>query len=198
VLPLLALLAGAGIAAAVLQSLSDGQPAATASAAEQQNSGSIVLDADNYIGKPVDQVAQRLTALGLNVKLHEEVTDDTVPDRVTDVEPDGRPLAAGDTVVVSYAVAPSQGSSSTRAGTAVSGAALPDDATPTDPGAAPEGAVVTSSASPDPAEPTGPLEGTSTATGTSEATASSSASSSASESTSSASSSAASSSSPTP
>ena len=94
-LPLLALLAGAGIAAALLQALSDGPPASTASAAEQQDSGSIVLDADDYIGRPVNVVAQRLTALGLNVELREEVTAEAVPDRVTAVEPDGESPGRG-------------------------------------------------------------------------------------------------------
>jgi len=184
-LPLLALLAGAGIAAAVLQSLSDGQPSATASAAEQRDSGSIVLDADTYIGKPVDQVAQRLTSLGLNVELREQVTADSVPDRVTAVEPDGRPLAAGDTVVVSYAVAPPQESSGTRRGSAVTGAPVADDATPTESASAPGGDAATSSATPGPTEPTPTLEATSPATSTSQTPTSSSggASSSASEST---------------
>jgi serine/threonine-protein kinase len=125
-LPLLALLAGAGIAAALLQALSEGPPASTASASEQQDSGSIVLDAANYIGRPVNVVTQRLTALGLNVELREEVTSDAVPDRVTAVEPHGEFLAAGDTVTVTYAVAPPETPSSGRDGAAVSGAAVAD------------------------------------------------------------------------
>jgi serine/threonine-protein kinase len=146
-LPLLALLAGAGIAAALLQALADGPPASTASAAEQVQSGSIVLDADNYIGRSVEDVAARLTGLGLNVELRELVTADTAPDRVTAVEPSGTSLAVEDTVVVTYAVAPPPASTGpSRGGSARSGAAVVDAATPTQPE---ETAV--------PASPTGPV-----------------------------------------
>jgi hypothetical protein len=127
-LPLLALLAGAGIAAAVLQALTDGtSPASTAAAAEQQQDGSIVLDADNYIGRPVDQVAEKLTGLGLTVRLREEVSDDALPDRVTGIDPAGTPLSSGDTVLVSYAVAPSD-TVRRSAGAAVTRAAVGNDA----------------------------------------------------------------------
>jgi serine/threonine-protein kinase len=104
VLPILGLLAGAGIAVALLQALTDPAPGSPANAAEQRESGSIVLDADQYIGDPVGQVAERLTGLGLDVELRKEARNDVVPDRVTGVRPDGRPLSAGDTVVVTYAV----------------------------------------------------------------------------------------------
>ena len=126
-LPLLALLAGAGIAAALLQALSDGPPASTASAAEQVESGSIVLDADTYIGRPVDEVAERLTALGLDVELREVITADAAPDRVTGVEPSGTSLAVGDTVIVSYAVPPAVEAPSS----ALPGAAVVDAPAPT-------------------------------------------------------------------
>jgi eukaryotic-like serine/threonine-protein kinase len=111
-LPVLGLLAGAGIAVALLQALTDPSPGSPANAAEQRDSGSIVLDADQYIGDPVGQVASRLTGLGLDVELRKEIRDDVVPDRVTAVEPDGRPLSAGDTVVVTYAVGPPDTSTS--------------------------------------------------------------------------------------
>ncbi len=173
-LPLLALLAGAGIAAALLQALSEGPPASTASASEQQDSGSIVLDADNYIGRPVNVVAQRLTALGLNVELREEVTSDAVPDRVTAVEPDGKPLAAGDTVVVTYAVAPPESASSSgRGGSGVAGAAVADEAEPTPSEAAPSVAPSTTATLPgatEPTEPTGTPTATSSASSASETT----------------------------
>lgn len=107
-LPLVALIAGAGIAAAVQQAVSDGQPASTAVAAEQRDAGSIVLDASDYVGEPVGDVAERLTALGLVVELRSQVTDDHPPDRVTGVAPAGKELSAGDTVVVRYAVPPSR------------------------------------------------------------------------------------------
>ncbi|MET0765095.1 MAG: protein kinase [Blastococcus sp.] len=120
-LPVLGLLAGAGIAVALLQALTDPSPGSPANAAEQHDTGSIVLHADQYIGDPVGQVASRLTGLGLDVELRKEIRGDVVPDRVTAVEPDGKPLSAGDTVVVTYAVGePSTSTSSRRA--AVTGA----------------------------------------------------------------------------
>jgi hypothetical protein len=102
-LPLLGLLTGAGISVALIQALSDDPTGSPTEAAQQQDSGSIVLDAGQYIGRTVDEVAGRLTRLGLNVELRSEVRDDVVADQVTGVEPDGKPLAAGDTVVVTYA-----------------------------------------------------------------------------------------------
>ena len=104
ILPVLGLLAGAGIAVALLQALTDNTPASPANAAEQLDSGSIVLDAGQYIGDPVGEVAERLTELGLDVELRQQARDDVAPDRVTAVAPDGRPLSAGDTVFVTYAV----------------------------------------------------------------------------------------------
>ena len=143
-LPVLGLLAGAGIAVALLQALTDPAPGSPANAAEQRDSGSIVLDADQYIGDPVGQVAARLTALGLDVELRKEVRDDVVPDRVTAVEPDGRPLSAGDTVVVTYAVGePDTSTSSGRA--AVTGASGGGDSPATEAG---DTAGTTTAASP--------------------------------------------------
>jgi hypothetical protein len=104
-LPILGLLAGAGIAVALLMALADDSPGAPAEAAEQRQAGSILLDAQDYVGRPLDDVTARLTGLGLRVQLQSEVRDDVVPDQVTDVDPAGRPLEAGDTVVVKYAVA---------------------------------------------------------------------------------------------
>jgi serine/threonine-protein kinase len=162
-LPFVALLAGAGIAAAVLQALSDQQPASTASAAEQRENGSIVLDADNYIGLPVDEVADKLTALGLTVQLEREETDDAVPDRVTGIDPDGEPLEPGDVVTVTYAVAP-DGRGDSRGGSAgVTGAAVDDDAAETEPGTGDEAAATTEpEATDDPGTPTLPADPTTT------------------------------------
>jgi hypothetical protein len=103
-LPLLALLAGAGIAAGVLQAFSDGPPASTAVAAEQRDSSSLMLSAGDHVGRPVDEVAAELTALGLVVELRAEPTADVPADQVTGVSPTGRQLRAGDVVVVRYAV----------------------------------------------------------------------------------------------
>jgi serine/threonine-protein kinase len=122
-LPLLALLAGAGIAVALLLALADDSPGAPAEAAEQRDSGSIVLDADQYIGRPVDEVVRRLTRLGLDVEPRGEPRADVVPDQVTAVEPAGRTLTAGDTVVVTYATPVADGGSPSGTAPAVTGAA---------------------------------------------------------------------------
>src|SRR4051794_23635099 len=102
-LPLLGLLAGAGIAAAVLTAVTSGSPdTAAAAAAQQRQSGSIVFDAKDFLGRPVDQVTEQLSALGLNVELRADPGADVVPGMVTDVQPTAG-LAPGDTVVVRYA-----------------------------------------------------------------------------------------------
>ena len=105
-LPILGLLAGAGIAVALLLALTDDDgPGSPAEAAETRQAGSIVLDAQDYVGRPLDDVTARLTGLGLRVQLQSEVRDDVVPDQVTGIEPEGEALESGDTVVVRYAVA---------------------------------------------------------------------------------------------
>jgi eukaryotic-like serine/threonine-protein kinase len=123
-LPVLGLLAGAGIAVALLLALSNhegkGSPAV---AAEQHDTGSLVLDAKDYVGRPVDGVVARLTGLGLQVQLRSEVRDDVVPDQVTAIDPAGKPLAAGDVVVVTYAVADAA-DGARRDSAAVTGAAV--------------------------------------------------------------------------
>jgi eukaryotic-like serine/threonine-protein kinase len=169
-LPLLALLAGAGIAAALLQALSDPQPASTASAAEQRSNGSIVLNSDDYIGRPVQEVTERLTALGLDVELREEITEDAVPDRVTGVEPTGTSLAPGDRVIVRYAVAPPVTGRSSGGGSAVTGASVDGDAAPTEQGAASGGTSTTDSGDPGAAPPTGTMEASPTGSSASETT----------------------------
>jgi hypothetical protein len=124
-LPILGLLAGAGIAVALLMALADDSPGAPAEAAEQRQAGSIVLDARDYVGRPLDDVTARLTGLGLRVQLQSEVRDDVVPDQVTDVDPAGRPLEAGDTVVVKYAVAQA-GDDAGRDGSVLTGSSVGD------------------------------------------------------------------------
>jgi serine/threonine protein kinase len=135
-LPLLGLLVGAAVAVALVQALSDGHPRSTANAAETHQAGSIVLDAGDYIGQPIDEVAQRLAALGLDVQPRPEARDDAVPDRVTDIDPAGKPLSPGSRVVVTYAVPVdrSQDSGSGRApqGSAVTGASVDGGDTPQD------------------------------------------------------------------
>ncbi len=127
VLPLLGLLAGAGIAAALFSALAGKAPGSPAEAAtlqqEQQQTGTTVtIDAEDYIGRPVGEVVDELTRLGLSVERRQVPTDDVVPDSVTGVDPDGV-LEPDDTVVVSYAVHPGTGGTSDDGG-GVTGAAV--------------------------------------------------------------------------
>jgi eukaryotic-like serine/threonine-protein kinase len=149
-LPLVALLAGAGIAAGVLRGVADGPPAATAEAAEQRDSGSLRLAASDHVGRPVDQVAGELTALGLVVELKTEVTADQPRDRVTGISPTGRELRAGDVVVVRYAVPPARSPETSGRGTGPTGAPVTDEA----PAPVAPSEVGTEQEQPDVAEPT--------------------------------------------
>jgi serine/threonine-protein kinase len=127
-LPLLALLAGAGIAAGVLQTISDNPPASTAEAAEQRDTESVLLRAADHVGRPVDEVSAELTALGLVVELNAEPSAAVPADQVTGISPTGRQLRAGDVVVVRYAVPLPRVGSSTRTGTAPREALVTDPA----------------------------------------------------------------------
>jgi hypothetical protein len=124
VLPLLGLLAGAGIAAALFQALAGDAPSSPAEAADlqEQTGTTVTIDAEDYIGRPVEDVVDELTALGLDVERRQVPTSDAVPGTVTDVDPDGV-LQPEDSVVVSYAVAPGSGRSSDD-GAAVTGTAV--------------------------------------------------------------------------
>ncbi len=109
--PLLALLVGAGLAAAVLTVLTDSTPPTVAAAqTQQEDDDGVVLEAGDFVGRPVEDVATQLSALGLSVERREQVTDRTVPGRVLGVAPTGVALEPGDDVVVTYAVAPAPGS----------------------------------------------------------------------------------------
>jgi serine/threonine-protein kinase len=120
-LPLLGLLAGAGIAAMVLQGLAgSGNPPAVA-AAEQQGGDDtgVVLEADDFVGRPADEVAIQLAALGLSVQRETRETADAEPGTVVGIRPAGEPLAPGDTVLILVAAAPDvpgDGARSTTAG----------------------------------------------------------------------------------
>jgi serine/threonine-protein kinase len=155
-LPVLGLLAGAGIAVALLLALSNNNgPDSPAEAAQQRQAGSLVLDAQDYVGRPVDDVAARLTGLGLQVQLKAEVRDDVVPDQVTGIDPEGRPLEAGDTVVVTYAVADAQ-DGARRDSAGVTGAAVRavNPSSSSDGGTAPDGGANATSGSRVDAPPT--------------------------------------------
>jgi serine/threonine-protein kinase len=154
-LPVLGLLAGAGIAVALLLALSNhDRPGSPTEAAQQRETGSLVLDAQDYVGRQVDDVAARLTGLGLQVQLKSEVRDDVVPDQVTGIDPAGRPLEAGDTVVVTYAVANAQdGAKRNSAG--VTGAAVgAGNSSVSEVGTVPDGAAAATSGGGSDATPT--------------------------------------------
>nr|WP_243850471.1 serine/threonine-protein kinase [Modestobacter marinus] len=110
--PLVALLVGAGMAAVVLQAF--GPTATTPTAAAVEVPGEVVaspatvtLDAADYLGRPVDAVRAQLEALDLVVEVQPTETDSADPGTVVDVAPLATELRAGETVLVSYAVAPS-------------------------------------------------------------------------------------------
>ncbi|MGZ4505922.1 MAG: protein kinase domain-containing protein [Blastococcus sp.] len=142
-LPLLALLAGAGIAAALLQLMAHDPPRATAQAAETHGASGVVLVARDYIGRPVDEVANQLAAYGLTVHRRAVPSSDAAPGTVTAVDPTGVTLRPGQGVTVSYAPAASAGSRTVGGG--VTGAAFGSAATSS---AAPTTGSVSSSSVP--------------------------------------------------
>jgi serine/threonine-protein kinase len=148
-LPILGLLAGAGIAIALLQNLAAHAPAATAQAAEQRQAQGVVLAARDYVGRPIEDVAGQLAAFGLNVQRRL----DTSPPRgaaagtVTGVSPTGVELRPGAVVVVSY-VAPEAPAGAGQAGSGVSVTALTHAATLSTGGSAGPSGPASSSAAP--------------------------------------------------
>jgi hypothetical protein len=99
--PLTALLAGAGIAVAGIQLVAtDPPPPATAA-----GPASVVLVADEYVGRPVAEVEAELGALGLSVERESQETAAQPAGMVTAVNPAGS-VRVGTTVTVAYAVAP--------------------------------------------------------------------------------------------
>ena len=116
--PLIALLVGAGLAALVLQALTPTPAETTASAAPVTGTATaapdaLVLAREDYVGRPVDAVQAQLEAMGLQVRLETVVTDAASPDSVVDVAPLSVQLQPGQTVLVSYAVAAESRDSST-------------------------------------------------------------------------------------
>jgi serine/threonine-protein kinase len=105
--PLLALFVGAAAAALVLPGVLDGGRSAApraAVAADTSATPGVTLTATDYVGRPVDDVAAQLSALGLTVQRQQDPTSDVAAGTVTRVDPAGVPLRPGDPVVVSYAV----------------------------------------------------------------------------------------------
>ncbi|MCA0145214.1 serine/threonine-protein kinase [Blastococcus sp. LR1] len=110
--PLLCLLLGA-VVVGVTVGLPGGNdesadPPASAAAAE----GAIVLAADDHVGRPADDVAADLRALGLEVDRRDVVTADRLAGTVVGLDPAGTPLSAGDRVRLDVAVAPDSPSGS--------------------------------------------------------------------------------------
>ncbi|SFP68824.1 serine/threonine protein kinase [Geodermatophilus dictyosporus] len=105
--PLIALLLGAGLAAVVFTALDDGAaPPPVVAAQTRDGEEGVVLEAGDYVGRPIDDVATQLSALGLGVERRQQVTDAAVPGLVIGISPAGVALEPGDDVVVTYAVAP--------------------------------------------------------------------------------------------
>jgi serine/threonine-protein kinase len=103
--PLVALLAGAGIAVAALQLLGVPSTASSAAATGTPGPASVVLAADDYVGRPVAEVEAELGALGLSVERVPQETATQAAGLVTAVSPTGS-VREGARVTVSYAVAP--------------------------------------------------------------------------------------------
>ncbi|MGY1746290.1 serine/threonine-protein kinase [Blastococcus sp. SYSU D00695] len=161
--PLVALLLGAAAAAGVFLALSDPPPPAPVAAAQTQEAGELVLAGEDYVARPVDDVAAELSALGLSVFRHPEVSAVAAPGTVTRLDPTGRALRQGDDVHVWFALAPDGGTGTgdrPGSGAGAGGLAavsddepLPGEVLPTPP---------TTTASP---TPTAPGPGTSAPTG---------------------------------
>ncbi len=106
--PLLALLLGAGLAAVAFSALTEPSSPTVVAAQTQESDEGVVLEAGDYVGRPIDDVATQLSALGLGVERREQVTGSAVPGRVLAVSPEGVRLEPGDDVVVTFAVAPAR------------------------------------------------------------------------------------------
>ena len=115
---LAAALLGAGLAGAALTSSDSGGGADSTSAAPEPSE--IVLAAVDHLGRPADEVADELRALGLVVDRRDRTTARYAPGTVAALEPAGSPLARGDEVRLDVAVAPvvvpGDGAPSTAAG----------------------------------------------------------------------------------
>jgi serine/threonine-protein kinase len=130
-LPVLGLLAGAGIAIALLHTLAAHPPAATAQAAQERPAQGVVLVARDYVGRSIDDVAGQLAAYGLSVqrRLDPSPPRGAAPGTVTAVAPAGVKLRPGSIVVVSF-VAQQSPSLGGEGSSGVSVTALTHGATP--------------------------------------------------------------------
>jgi serine/threonine-protein kinase len=133
--PLL-LLATAGVVLLFLRGPAGGDdPAAPGQSAAADQS--VVLAAEDHVGRPYADVAGQLTGLGLEVVRVEQVTTDSPAGTVTGVSPVGTRLAEGDEVRVTVAVAPAADLPAEPGG----GASAPVDGTGTGAGPAPDGSA---------------------------------------------------------
>jgi hypothetical protein len=119
--PVAALLAGVGIALAGIQLVGPaaGPPAAAAgTGATTGVTDGIVLLAADYVGRPVEQVAGELGAMGLRVDLMAHPSVLAPAGQVTGISPSGT-LRPGDLVTVAYATQPDLGPAPAPAGQAI-------------------------------------------------------------------------------
>ncbi|SNS23899.1 serine/threonine protein kinase [Geodermatophilus saharensis] len=112
--PVLALLLVGLLAVVLWRGGSDGgRPPAQAAETSAGAGGSaaaataVVLTASDHVGRPADEVAADLTALGLTVEQRTEETTAVEPGTVADLDPVGVPLQRGDVVTLVVAAAPS-------------------------------------------------------------------------------------------
>ncbi|MCU1612759.1 MAG: serine/threonine protein kinase with sensor(s) [Frankiales bacterium] len=102
-IPVLTLLTGAAVAAVVVQGLAGNAPSTPTVAAQTKDRTTYTLDAADYIGRPVDEVAMQLAALGLSVHRQADPASLGPSGTVTAVDPVGRSLHPGDVVTLTYA-----------------------------------------------------------------------------------------------
>ncbi|MGY1726441.1 protein kinase [Geodermatophilus sp. SYSU D01062] len=136
-LVLLPLLLVVLVAGGVLFTVTRAGDAPVADAAETQQAG-IVLRAADYVGRPVAEVADDLTALGLTVGQRSEQTADAAPGTVVRLDPVDVELAAGDRVQVFVAVAPDTAVPEPETTAGGAGPGSPGEAAPESPAATPE------------------------------------------------------------
>ena len=138
--PVAALLLGAGIAGTAVQQFApdpaDRTPAEVAAVADQPLAPSgepvVAFDPGSYVGRPVEYVRAQLEALGLLVQTEAVTTDERAADLVLDVTPGQGEVRRGDLVLLRYAVAPPvQPAPSPRRQAPVAPAVQPPAGTPT-------------------------------------------------------------------
>ena len=97
-----------GAVGAVLGLTEGDRPPAGPAAAAAPERGAILLTAADHVGRPADEVAADLGALGFTVEQLDRITSDQEPGTVAALDPLDAPLSAGDTVRLHVATAPSR------------------------------------------------------------------------------------------